>query len=260
MRGRGGFIGKNVVPATTAANSAASGLWTVREQESLKRAGTWPIAVYPSVLLHFDGTNGSTTFTDSSLNAVSFTAFGNAQISTAQSQFGGASGLFDGTGDYITAASNALFGFGTGDFTIEAWVRLSTLSDSVLFDNRDESNVGIGLYSAILDGGLWRPSIANNTAIMDVNVGYAQNPSITISSATWTHIAVSRQSGTVRLFVGGALSQTITDTRTYASASTAFIGANVLVTQGVNGNIDELRVVKGLAVYTAAFTPPAQPF
>jgi hypothetical protein len=260
MRGRGGFIGTNVVPAATAPNSAASGLWTLRDQESLKRAGTWPIAFSESVLLHFDGTNGSTAFTDSSLNAVSFTAFGNAQISTSQSKFGGASGLFDGTGDYITAASNALFGFGTGDFTIEAWVRLSTLSDGCLFDNRTESNEGIGLYSAYLDAGLYRPSIADNTAIIGVISNYAQNPSITISSATWTHVAVSRKSGTVRLFVGGALSQTITDTRTYASASTAFIGTNYLATQGVNGNIDELRVVKGFAVYTAAFTPPAQPF
>jgi len=66
-RGRGGFIGKNVVPAAAAANSAASGLWTVREQESLKRAGTWPIAfVNPTSLtglqLWLDASDANTLY------------------------------------------------------------------------------------------------------------------------------------------------------------------------------------------------------
>jgi len=67
MRGRGGFIGTNVVPASTNVNSAASGLWTVREQESLKRAGTWPRAfVNPTSLtglqLWLDASDASTLY------------------------------------------------------------------------------------------------------------------------------------------------------------------------------------------------------
>jgi len=57
MRGRGGFIGANAAPASAAGNSVASGMWTVREAESLKRAGTWPIALIP--LLNVDGLSGA---------------------------------------------------------------------------------------------------------------------------------------------------------------------------------------------------------
>ena len=66
-----------------------------------------------SLLLYGDGTNGSTAIVDSSSNAHAITVNGDAQISTAQSKFGGASMYFDGTGDYITAPSDSSFDFGT---------------------------------------------------------------------------------------------------------------------------------------------------
>jgi hypothetical protein len=77
------------------------------------------------LLVGFDGSDGSTTFTDESGAAHALTAVGNVQVDTAQSKFGGASGLFDGAGDAITAADSAAWHFGTGDFTVEAWVRFS---------------------------------------------------------------------------------------------------------------------------------------
>jgi hypothetical protein len=78
---------------------------------------------FTKILLHMDGTNGSTTFTDTNAggSAHTWTANGNAQISTAQSKFGGASGLFDGTGDYITTPDHADYTLGSGDFTIDLW-------------------------------------------------------------------------------------------------------------------------------------------
>ena len=74
------------------------------------------------LLLHMDGTDGSTTFTDSSSYARAMTAAGNAQIDTAEFKFGTASGLFDGTGDSVQTPNGADFQF-LGDFTVEAWVR-----------------------------------------------------------------------------------------------------------------------------------------
>jgi len=66
MRGRGGFIGTNVVPASSAPNSAASGLWTVREQESLKRVLTWPVSppggVGAGLQLWLDASDSRTLF------------------------------------------------------------------------------------------------------------------------------------------------------------------------------------------------------
>ena len=81
-----------------------------------------------SLLLHCNGSDGSTAFTDSSSNAHSITASGDAQIDTAQSKFGGASGLFDGAGDWLTCPSHSSLNLQTGDFTLECWIRPSALS------------------------------------------------------------------------------------------------------------------------------------
>jgi len=75
-----------------------------------------------SLLLHGDGANGSTTIVDSSTSPKTVTAVGNAQISTAQSKFGGASLAFDGAGDYLTIPDDSSFDFGFNDFTIEGWI------------------------------------------------------------------------------------------------------------------------------------------
>jgi len=85
-----------------------------------------------SLLLHGDGTSGSTTFTDSSSNAVVVTANGNAQIDTAIKKFGTGSIQFDGTGDYLTTSTNSAFGYGAGDFTIEFFLYLNLFPSYLL--------------------------------------------------------------------------------------------------------------------------------
>src|SRR3989338_1134677 len=81
---------------------------------------------YTKLVLHSNGTDGSTRFTDSATNKTT-TAYGNAQIDTAQSKFCGASGLFDGTGDYLTLADSDDWSFGTGNWTIDCWSRFNKL-------------------------------------------------------------------------------------------------------------------------------------
>lgn len=83
-------------------------------------------------LLHMDGANGSTTFTDQ--KGKTWTPNGNVQISTAQSVFGGSSAAFDGVNDSLSIASHADFGFGTGDWTVECFVRQTTTAAQVIFD------------------------------------------------------------------------------------------------------------------------------
>jgi len=72
-----------------------------------------------SLLAHCDGTDGGTTFTDDSLNSITITANGDVNTDTGQQRFGTASAQFDGTGDYLSLPDNAVFDFGTGDFTID---------------------------------------------------------------------------------------------------------------------------------------------
>ena len=80
-----------------------------------------------SLLLHMEGSNGSTTFIDSSSNALTVTANGNAKITTSTFKFGSGSADFDGAGDYLSTPSSSLFDFGAGSlFTVECFVRFSS--------------------------------------------------------------------------------------------------------------------------------------
>ena len=112
----GGLIGKD---RSTSASQSVPGVWTLREQLKAKRSLLWPPNAGEdpyygnvSLLLYGDGANGSTTITDSSPTPKTVTAVGNAQISTAQSKFGGASIAFDGAGDYLIVPSTGT----PGDF------------------------------------------------------------------------------------------------------------------------------------------------
>ena len=80
-----------------------------------------------SLLLHFSGSNGSTTFIDNSPNNLTVTSNNGVAISTVQSKFGGTSGLFDGTNDYLSIADTAAFRLGSVAYTIEAWIYLNSL-------------------------------------------------------------------------------------------------------------------------------------
>lgn len=197
-------------------------------------------------LLHFDGADGSTTFTDQTGKA--WTASGNAQIDTAQSKFGGAAGLFNGSGDYITAASHADFGFGAGDYTVQGWARPAGSGNRTIFDNR-LSGEGIGIYV----GTTGRLTFTNNSAILAELGGL-------FSPTAFVHFAVTRQSGTVRGFLSGVLQWTVTDARALASSAAARIGSNSAGGQGYTGHLDEILITKGVALYTNNFTPPSAPF
>ena len=204
-----------------------------------------------SLLLHGDGADNGTVFTDNSPSPKTVTAYGNAKTSTAQSKFGGSSIFFDGNGDYLVSPSNSAFQFGTGDFTIEAWVYIPT---------------GIsGSYAAICD--IRSNPQGNGAVLFKLNssrqLGYygatETNTTATVPLSTWTHVAISRSSGTTRLFISGDLSATVADGdnksingcyigRVYDNANPAF-----------SGYIDDLRITKGVGRYVSSFTPPSGP-
>jgi len=247
----GGLMGARRTPTT----GAASGLWFQNEQSVAKRAAIWPIAggdpywADVSLLLHMDGSNGSTTFTDSSSNALTVTPSGDAQISTAQSKFGGSSLLLDGSGDYITTSASSSLALGTGDFTVEFFVyRTSNNNDqgiftfgatqSGLFASMDGSTLGVGLL-----GG-------DPTAISGG----------TLSLNTWHHVAITRSSGSLRGFIDGVqFGSTVTET-TNLTDNSLKIGYSYTTSYPMIGNLDEFRVTKGVARYTANFTPPTAAF
>ncbi len=191
--------------------------------------------------MHFDGANGSTTITDQKGKAA--TAYGNAHISTAQSKFGGSSAYFDGTGDYISFASNSDFSFGTGDFTVEFWLNCTRAGNVI-----DYASNTPNLY---FDG-------SNNLVFY---AGGASRISTSgVVANTWQHIALCRSGTSTRLFIDGTqVGSTYTDTINYSNA-VPYIGSNNGGTGSITGYIDDLRITKGIARYTTNFTPPTAAF
>ena len=206
---------------------------------------------YTKLLLHCDGVDAATTFTDEIGKVV--TAVGNAQIDTAQKKFGTASGLFDGTGDYLSTPDHADWDFGTGDFTIDGQFRFNTISQQFLFDSGLDvgAGEGVAIRLAGATGGLqWY--IMGSLA---VNVTSGQwSP----STNTWYHIAVVRNGTDCKVFIDGIQKgSTGTNSQNISVTTIPTIGARQNI-NGVelNGWMDEFRISKGIARWTANFTPP----
>jgi|GEM_PF-1473807 len=209
-----------------------------------------------SLLLHFDGANGSTTFTDNSPSPKTVTKFGDAQISTTQSKFGGSSAYFDGTGDYLSIPSSNDFLFGTNDFTVELWLYRLGASDKTL--------VRYGNASSTSQPGSWEINIQGNNLIGFFYNYYTSSnwlfSSAAVVNSTWTHIAVTKSNNTLRIFINGVLSNSgpFTTDLNYNNG-TLWIGGTSSQQQ-LNGYIDDLRITKGVARYTNNFSPPTEAF
>lgn len=215
-----------------------------------------------SLLLHFNGSDGSTAFTDSSSNAHSITASGDAQIDTAQSKFGGASGLFDGTGDWLTCPSHSSLDLQTGDFTIECWIRPATLSNYHTIASHYDSS-GYGPWVLYVDADGISPTLVFSiSATSNSNYRIESSPGA-VSTGSWQHVAATRAGNVFRLFLDGALIGMQTRSITLHSANAPVrIGAYAVPSWPTpfNGWIDDFRITKGVARYTAAFDAPTAEF
>lgn len=198
------------------------------------------------LLLHFDGTDASTTFTDSSSTAHTVTAVGNAQIDTAQSVFGGASGLFDNAGDYLTIPANAAWNLTGIDCTIDFRVRFNSLAsvDTVIAGG----TAGHWFVYAYSDGRI-------GCGLQGTNEIMAAAGSVT--TGVWYHIAIVRVNSTGRTDIykdGVSLTNSTTNWTSNASANTIYVGG-LGASNYLDGWIDELRV-SHTARWTSGFTPP----
>ena len=184
------------------------------------------------------------------------TTYGSAAISTTQSKFGGTSMYFDGSTGYLKSQTSTLFGFGTGDFTLEGWYYfLGTSSNYVLMDFRLN---GSGNSQV-------KPTLIFNTGnvLLYYTAGGTSITSSAISTGQWVHIALSRASGVTKLFVNGTQSgSNYTDTNNYGTSSTCTIGTNGDNNGYTYSNmyVDEVRITNGYARYTSNFTPQTSAF
>lgn len=211
-------------------------------------------------LLHFDGADTSTTITDDGSKAKTWTANGNAQIDTSQSQFGGASLLLDGTGDTVTTPDHDDFNFGSGDFTIDCWIRPTTAIASQVIVAQYGTG-GVGTKSAFyfrIDG-----NGKLNMEVFSASTQYGVNGSTTLSDNTRVHAAFVRNGNTGTLYLGGTSEGTpidLTGVTLFDSSEPITIGDFGNSGGYFGGHTDELRIVKGTAVWTSDFTPPTNPY
>jgi len=215
------------------------------------------------LLIHADGTDGDTVFIDDNgdRGPVGLTAFGNAQIDTAQYKFGSSSLLLDGTGDFVPMHN--LTALGTGDFTIECWARPATTPGTY-----DALFTWNHVYDWNEDpDGTIVPGLVLSLNALHYGVGSTTFTSGS-SSGTWSHYAAVRNSGTLKVYVDGVEKASVTDTTDKQIGSivpaigifdrylhTGSPGGRFFF----NGHIDEFRVSQ-TARYTSGFTPSTTAF
>jgi hypothetical protein len=233
----------------------------------IKAAGTTVGDVYfpqTTLLLPFNGTNGATTTSDLSSKNNTVVFYGNAQLSTAQSKFGGSSLLLDGTGDYLQIANQSYFDFSTSDWTIECWFYLDSSTSgtyNTLLDMGNGSASGAGPYWTAVknDSGTYYIGAAlDSTTAGDWDV--LNNLAIsTLSADTWNHFAISRAGSNFKVFLNGTSVATGTSSSAMRDENSAVtIGARAQNTASnyFKGYIDDVRITTGVARYTSAFTAP----
>lgn len=229
-----------------------------------KRIG---VDIYPrsfaTVIGHFNGTNGSTSFVNSSVYPITMAPSGNVQNSTTQTKFGLSSAYFDGTGDILSVSSTPFHSFGLSDFTIEMWCNIdlsfsSTGGDTFIQVGAD-GNVGcfeVVRYLKSNPAGIrleyWTTQWVPILDILDCG----------IQSNTWFNLVVQRKSGFFMVFIDGVLKGTSEKT------NIALTPANPIVTLGgrsaniynMKGYIDEFRLSPWRARYSGNFSVQSTPF
>lgn len=201
-------------------------------------------------LLHLNGANGSTLIQDD--KGKGWVANGTAKIDTTRSRFGGASLLLDGTGFGIYSTDVTGTGPGSGDFTYECFVyRTNTITtEQVLVCLRNAAISSFGNTLAIKNGYL---AFSNGT-------NWTTSSSVVPLNA-FAHVAVARASGTLRMFIDGAVVYQGTIANNFPDPDRIVVGAyDNSLSYTFTGSIDEVRLTNGVARYVAAFTPPAAPF
>lgn len=228
------------------------------------------------VLLHFEGSNASDKILDAAYPFYTiWTPNGGAQLDTAQSKFGGSSLLLDGDADWLRQPENRSLYFEAGvDFTIEAWIRPNSFTNnygSIIAS--DQSGFLTGAVALMVQGAS-APVSGQQRRVHFVTPAGSTNGSTQLNTGQWYHVAFTRSGTTGRLFLDGALEATTSGGYMSSAVSLSGVPSTGVTNKGTrigsgqwdaaagyfDGWIDDLRITRGLARYTSAFTPPSAAF
>lgn len=209
---------------------------------------TGPLTAVSGTTLLLNGTNAG-IFDGSVQNNLE--TVGNAQVSTAVKKFANASMAFDGSGDYLVIQNDPSMILAGANFTIEAWI----------YPNGDYSNYRTIISKRILgsSSASYQLYLRQTTGVLSFFNGTEYVSTSTPTANTWSHVAAVYDGTNINLYLNG--------TRVLQSALTmSDISANIFVgsfpsyNETFNGYIEDMRVTKGIARYTANFTPPTKSF
>jgi len=216
---------------------------------------------YTVLQLSCDGTDAATSFPDDSCSGHTVTANGDAQVDTAQYKFSTASALFDGTGDYLSIPDSDDWYMGANPVTIDFWVRFDDVSDHIAFFEQWVSSTEHChlVWDTATEKIIWR-IMSSGSYVVDLQGSWS--PVVD----TWYHIALVRGwNGNINdwaICVNGLSIATLTDDSPWPN----FVGADFRIgyygyaTYYHSGWIDEFRVSKGAARWTAEFIPDTSPY
>ena len=179
---------------------------------------------------------------------------GNTQISTSVKKYGTGSVFFDGTGDWLKSPNNQAMISGSANFTIECWINLSNLSSTKgLVFGADTNTLGFRVGQSYLGN-------VNGLGICRNNTSDLEYCAFTFVTNTWYHVAVVRSGTTIYFFVNGRQQTTVGSgggSYSFATPTSGYyVGCNNATTEPFAGYIDDVRITRGVARYTANFTPP----
>jgi len=201
-----------------------------------------------------DGTDGgaNNTFTDSSTNGFTVTENGSVLQGSFSPYGDNWSNYFDGSSTILDVSGHAGLNFGSGDFTLECFVSLNSNASTyqAITDPRSSASDNVPL--------LW----IHNTGVVYYFAGGSQRilGTTVLNTNQWYHIALVKNSGTTTLYLDGSSEGSFSDSLTYIQPTTFRIGQRYTSgTYTLNGYLSNLRIVKGTAIYTSAFTPPTDP-
>ena len=218
-------------------------------------AGGDPYWASTTALLHFNGTNGSTTIVDNASTPAAWTSLGTASLNTSQYKFGISSILFNGTTGYITSAAATDFTFiTTGDYTVEWWSYFDTTTGSNIVSNRSGTAGYMFALSAVNSTTIspsyqiWAPGGQRYFATVNINVPTA--------TGVWFHTAFVKVGTTFNTYVNGILACTFTTSSQPATTSNPLnIGRDPGGPTYVRSFMDDFRITLGVARYTSTFYP-----
>lgn len=236
----------NTFNVTTVGSATSTGTAVYK-----KAVGYGTIYSYSNGLVLLSGKGNGTFATAASRSGKQVVAYGDAKISTAQFKFGTGSAQFDSVGDYLQITSDTAYGFGVGGFTLECFVRItSTGADQTLIDLRSTlSDIAPNLLIN-----------SSNQLVYSLNGSDVITGTTTLSPNIWYHVALTRNSGSTKIFVDGVQDgSTYSDTNNYGNSKPVRIGANYAALQGLSGYIDEIRI-SNTGRYTGTFVPTTTAF